>query len=188
MLELPAKRADLQAAADLELSALEQKRIEMSASRRFIERSPVAGIVSSLQTEVGQAPMANVPLMSIMPDGAALQAELLLPTRAAGFIKPGEEARLQIEAYPFEKFGFVMGRVLSISRSILKPGEFLSPVEFKEAVYRVRVALDRDYIQAYGQKKPLRSGMALTADIVIDRKPLWRQLFDPLLASAKRAH
>ena len=132
--------------------------------------------------------MANVPLMSIMPDAAALQAELLLATRAAGFIKPGDEARLQIEAYPFERFGFVMGRVLAVSKSVLKPGEFLAPIEIREAVYRVRVVLDRDYVLAYGQQKPLRPGMVLRADIVIERKPLWRQWFDPLLAAAKRAH
>jgi membrane fusion protein len=188
VLEVPAKRADMAAASDLELSTLEQKRIDMSAAQRFIERSPVTGTVSSLQAQVGQTPMTNVPLLSIMPDGAALQAELLLPTRAAGFIKSGDEARLQIEAYPFQRFGFVMGRVFSVSKSILKPGEFLAPVEIKEAVYRVRVVLDRDYILAYGQRRPLRPGMALTADIVIDRKPLWRQLFDPLLAAAKRVY
>lgn len=186
--ELPAKRALQVAAADLELSSLQQKRIELSASRRFVERAPVAGVVSSMQARSGEMPTINAPLVSIMPDGSALLAELLVPTRAAGFIKVGHEVRLQIEAYPFERFGFVMGHVASVSHSVLTPGEFLAPIEIKEAVYRVRVTLSREFVMAYGKKAPLRPGMSLRADIVIDRKPLWRQLIDPMLAAAKRAH
>jgi membrane fusion protein len=186
--ELPAKRASLAANSELELSTLQQKRIELSASRQFVERAPVAGVVSSMQARPGALPSSNSPLVSIMPDGSALQAELLVPTRAAGFIKPGDEVRLQVDAYPFERFGFVMGRVASVSRSVLTPGEFLAPIEIKEAVYRIRVGLSRDFVMAYGKKALLRPGMSLRADIVIDRKPLWRQLVDPMLAAAKRAH
>jgi len=28
--------------------------------------------------------------------------------------------------------------------------------------------------------------MTLTADIIIERKPFWRQMFDPILAAGKR--
>jgi len=185
---LPSKRASLRASADLDLSTLQQKRIELSASRSFVERAPVAGVISSMQAKPGEMPVINSPLVSIMPDGSALLAELLVPTRAAGFIKLGDEVRLQIEAFPFERFGFVTGRVASVSRSVLTPGEYLAPIEIKEAVYRVRVALSREFVMAYGRPAQLRPGMALRADIIIDRKPLWRQLIDPMLAAAKRAH
>jgi membrane fusion protein len=186
--ELPARSATLAASAELDLSTLQQKRIELSASRRYVERAPVAGVVSSMQARPGGMPPTNTPLVSIMPDGSELLAELLVPTRAAGFIKPGDEVRLQVDAYPFERFGFVMGNVASVSHSVMTPGEFLAPIEIKEAVYRVRVALSRDFVMAYGKKAQLRPGMSLRADIIIDRKPLWRQLIDPMLAAAKRAH
>jgi membrane fusion protein len=186
--EWPARLAALHAGTELELSTLLQKRIELSSARRFVERAPVAGIVASLQAAPGQVPAANAPLLSLMPEGATLLAELLVPTRAAGFIRPGDEVRLQIEAFPFERFGFVMGHVISAPRSVLKPGEFLAPIEIREAVYRVRVALGRDHVIAYGRRLPLQPGMVLRADIVIDRRPLWRQLVDPLLAAARRAH
>lgn len=186
--ELPARRASLAASGELELSTLQQKRIELSANRRYVERAPVAGVISSMQARLGEMPGSNTPLVSIMPDGSELLAELLVPTRAAGFIKLGDEVRLQIDAYPFERFGFVMGHVSSVSHSVMTPGELLAPVEIKEAVYRVRVALSRDFVMAYGKKATLRPGMSLRADIVIDRKPLWRQLIDPMVAAARRAH
>ena len=183
---VPAFRSTMLADVDTQLANLEERRIELSAKQDSIERAPVTGVISNLQGEVGQTPLSDEPLVSIMPDASALQAELLLPTSAAGFLKVGDEARLQIDAYPFERYGFVTGRVLSISKSVVSPREYLTPIEFKEAAYRVHVVLDRDYVVAYGQNKPLRPGMALTADIIIDKKPLWRRVFDPLLAARSR--
>jgi membrane fusion protein len=54
-------------------------------------------------------------------------------------------------------------------------------------VFRVRVALARDDIHAYGEAIPLQPGMLLTADIVFDRRSLIRWLFDPLFAVAERS-
>ena len=184
--DIPARRQSAAADARAEKSVLEQKRIELSASRQFVERAPLAGVISSLQAEVGQVPQASAPILSIMPEGSELIAELLVPTRAAGFISIGDEVRLQVAAYPFERFGFVMGRVASISRSTIRPGDFLAPIEIREAVYRARVRLAKDYVMAYGEKTLLRPGLLLRADIVIDRKSLWRQLLDPMFAAAQR--
>ncbi len=184
---MPGKRAETMAGLNTDLSTLQQKRIDFSSVALFIERSPVSGKVSNLGAEVGQSAAPNEPLISVMPDGSALQAELLVPTRAAGFIKVGDEVRGQVDAFPFQRFGFAIGHIVSISKSVLKPEEFLAPVDMKEAFYRVRVSLDKDYVVAYGKKQALTPGMSLTADIIIERKPLWRQLFDPILAARKRS-
>ena len=183
---MAARFADSRADSRNNLSVLEQKRIELSSSQNFIERAPVDGTISNVQAEVGQTPLINMPLVSIMPSRSKLQGILLVPTRAAGFLKRGNEVRLQIDAYPYQRFGVLGGHVLSMSSSVTEPGTYLAPVTIKEAVYLVRVDLDRDFILAYNQKKSLRPGMSLAADIVIERKPIWRQLFDPLLAAAKR--
>lgn len=176
----------LSAATDGNLAGLEQRLIDMSAGSRFAVRAPVTGVISSSQVEVGQTTQANQPLMSVMPSGSELQAELLLPTKAAGFIDVGDEVRLRVDAFPFQRFGAVEGRIVSVSRSVVRPGEFLAPIEFRESMYRVRVAIAADNIVAYGARQPLRPGMTVAADIVIDRRPLWRQLFDPLLAARQR--
>lgn len=183
----PNRRKDATAAARAELSQLQQKRLDLLAARSFVEVAPVAGTVSSLQAEPGQLPPQGMPLASLMPDGSALQAELLVPSRAIGFIKVGDEARLQIDAFPFQRFGFLEGRVTGVSRSVLEPGQFLAPVPIKEAVYRVRVDLARDFITAYGVRQPLRPGMSLNAVIVIERKRLWQQALDPIFAAGRRS-
>ncbi len=111
---------------------------------------------------------------------------MLVPTRAAGFLEVGQVARLQVEAFPFQRFGFVEGRIVEIARTVTRPGEAAFLIEQTAPVYEVRVSLERDYVTAYGERRALQPGMGLRADIPIDRRRLWQQLFDPLLAAAKR--
>jgi membrane fusion protein len=60
-------------------------------------------------------------------------------------------------------------------------------MDVKEPVFRVRVALSREEIQAYGEMIPLQPGLLLSADVVFDRRSLIQWLFDPLFAVAQRS-
>jgi membrane fusion protein len=184
---LPARSAETVAGLDAERSNLAQRRAELQVARGYVLRAPVAGAVSSLQARAGLTPSGDQPLLSIAPQGSPLEARLLVPTRAAGFLQVGQPARLQIEAFPFQRFGFVEGKIVDISRTVTRPDEALFPIAFTEPVYEVRVLLKRSYVDAYGKQRALQPGMSLRADLPIDRRRLWQQLFDPLLAAGKRA-
>ncbi len=112
-----------------------------------------------------------------------LQAELFVPTRAVGFVRVGQDVRLLYDAFPYQNFGTYHGRIVRISQSILTGSELAAPVELREPAYKVTVALDRQDIDAYGQKLPLQADMLLRADIVLDRRPLVTWLLEPLLAA-----
>ncbi len=94
---------------------------------------------------------------------------------------------MQVEAFPFQRFGFVEGQIRAITTTVVRPGEVLFPIEQTEPVYEVRITLARDYVNAYGERRQLQPGMVLRADIPIDRRRLWQQLFDPLIAAGKRS-
>jgi membrane fusion protein len=127
-------------------------------------------------------------LAVIIPDGGKIEAELLTPSRAIGFIEPGQEVQLQLQAFPYQRFGLVHGRVKSISSTVMGPSEISIPgLAIQEPVFRVRVALVHEFIDAYGKIYPLQPGMLLSAEIVFDRRTLLQWLFDPLYAVAKRA-
>jgi membrane fusion protein len=123
---------------------------------------------------------------AIVPAGSRLQAELFVPSRAAGFIRPGQEVRLMYDAFPHQTFGASIGRVAEISRTVLAPSEVTSGLELREPVFRVRVNLDREEVEAYGEHIPLQAGMSLRADLIIDRRTLIEWLLDPVYAAARR--
>lgn len=167
---------------------LEQRMNDAEAHRVQFVLSPVAGRVAALPVAAGQPISPGGTVAVVIPDGARLEAELLAPSSAAGFIRPGQETRLMLQAFPHQRFGTVKGSIKAISRTVLGPTEISIPgLKIEEPVFRVRVALAREDIHAYGEAIPLQPGMLLTADVVFDRRSLIRWLFDPLFAVAERS-
>ena len=73
-----------------------------------------------------------------------------------------------------------------VSSAVLRPGEVTAAVKVAEPVYKILVALDATTMQAYGKTIPLQSGMALTADILLESRSFLDLLMDPLLAARGR--
>jgi membrane fusion protein len=165
-----------------ELATTEQRIAEISGRRAYVIRAPAAGRVSMLQATVGQFADPRRLQMEIVPNESILQAELFVPTRAIGFVKPGQEVRILYEAFPYQQFGTYSGRVLKISQTILTKSDTFTPIDLKEPAYRATVALDRPDIDAYGKKIPLQADMLLRADIILEKRSLISWLLDPLLS------
>ncbi len=180
------KQANNTAAIERQISELKQQLTEADARRSIILTAPADGTVTTILTEIGQAANPNMPLLSILPAGAELQAQLLVPTRAAGFIKPAQQVSLRYQALPYQRFGHHRGEVVEIGRSVIQPDESSLPVDVRESVYRITVRLPQQLVQAYGQAMPLQAGMVLDADIHIDRRRLIEWVFDPLLSITGR--
>jgi membrane fusion protein len=150
--------------------------------------SPIAGRIAVLPVALGQPVVVGGTVAIVIPNDAKLEAELLVPSRGAGFIKPGDEVRLMLQAFPHERFGTVKGYVTTISRTVLGPTELSIPgMEIKEPVFRVRVRLLSDEMHAYGESIPMQPGMLLSADVVFDHRSLIQWLFDPLFAVSRRS-
>lgn len=174
---LPAQREAIEATARREHALLAQERYRHEADGGVLVKAPLAGLVAHRFVEPGQAVQAGQPLLSLLPEGARLQAQLQVPSRAIGFIRPGDRVRLRYQAYPFQKFGHQGGRVARISRSAVPP---VAGAPSSEPHYRILVALDRQDVLAYGRPEPLRPGMLLEADILGERRKLHEWLLEPL--------
>jgi len=170
---LPADLQAVQAEAASVRAALSQRRTQNEAQSTFVATAPLAGRIAALPVQVGQTVAPGGTVAVLTPKDSRLDAELYVPSRAAGFIRPGQEVRLMYQAYPHQKFGTGQGVVASVSRTVLAPAEVAIPgLRVEEPVFRVRVRLKRDSVTAYSESLPLRPGMLLTADVVIDRRTL----------------
>jgi membrane fusion protein len=167
-------------------ASLVQKRIEIENSRSYVITAPVSGKVSALQVEQGATVVNQMPMMSIVNDGAVMMAEVYAPSRAIGFARVGQEVRLMYDAFPYQRFGSFPGRITQISHTVLAPNEIVGAVDAKEPVYRVRVAIEQQAIKAFGDKVPLQPGMTLTASIVLDRRSFLDWLLEPINAIRNR--
>lgn len=172
------------------VAGLKQQLAKNEAKRASILRAARDGVVATLLTKVGQHVATGQSLASIVPQGATLEAQLLVPSRAVGFVDPGSDVVLRYQAYPYQKFGQQYGQVDSISRSALSPQEVvaLTGQQPKQPLYRVKVVLDRQNVLAYGKPQALKPGMVLSADILMDRRSLIEWVFEPLYGIGQRLY
>ncbi|MCI1147216.1 HlyD family efflux transporter periplasmic adaptor subunit [Stenotrophomonas maltophilia] len=174
-----------------ELADVAQSQAQNDLQRGTLFRARQGGVVAALLVKTGQMVSAGQPMITILPGDAKLQAQLLIPSRAIGFIAPGNRVILRYEAFPYQKFGQQYGRVSIVSRSALTPAEHSAltgrlPPADQGPLYRVDVELDRQYVSAYGIKESIRPGMALQADVLIERRRLIEWLFEPLFGTQRR--
>jgi membrane fusion protein len=183
-LEIEAARSEAQTAE----AALQQRRAESEARRLQFVTAPIGGRIAALPVTTGQPVGVAGTVAVIIPVGGQLEAELLAPSRAIGFVQPGQEVALSLQAFPYQRFGTVAGAIRSVSSTVLGPNEVsLQGLNVQEPVFRIRVTLSREAMQAYGQTIPMQPGMLVSAEIVFDRRSLLGWLFDPIYAVRGRA-
>lgn len=170
------------------LADLRQSLAQNEGRRAWMIRAPEAGLVTSLLVKVGQAVGSGKPLISILPQGSLLEAQLLMTDDAIGFVRPGQRVTLRYQAFPYQKFGQYLGQVSSVSHSALSPSdaENLFGQHVDRFQYRVVVQLDRQVVSGYGSMSPLMPGMTVNADIFLDRRRLIEWVIDPLVGFARR--
>jgi membrane fusion protein len=184
--QLPQQQTKLRAELSSRLASLQQKELSTTGQEGYLIVSRVTGRVTALQARLGQHVDSSRPLMAITPQGSWLQAELYVPSKAIAFAKAGQRVRLLYDAFPYQQFGSSLGTVREISATVLRPDEIGAPIKLEEPAYRVLVVPDKAFVRAYGVNVPLRSGMALSADLVLEERSFLRLLLDPLLAARGR--
>jgi membrane fusion protein len=160
---------------------IDQKIANSEANRSVEIRAPGDGTVTAIMAYAGQTIATNTPLLKIVPN-TELTAELLAPSSAVGFIVPGERVLLRYNAFPYQKFGQYWGTVAGVSQAALSDEQVKSlPIEAQKATYyRVIVRPDSAYVNVYGHERPLRASMQVDAYVLLDRRPLYEWILEPL--------
>jgi membrane fusion protein len=192
--ELAALRADraslpLQAGRESaqmrrEVQALAQAQAENESRRGNQVLAPQAGEIATLLAAPGQAVAAGQTLATLLPAGAALEAELWVPTRSAGFVRAGMPVWLRVDAFPYARFGQLAAHVREVSRSAVAPHDLGDAGDTADGVFRVLVTLDPDAPgdAASAWRASLKAGMHVQASLVAERRTLVEWALEPLAA------
>lgn len=162
----------------------ERSRILQEAVRNRVEgdallRAPAAGRISGLLASTGQAVQAGQTVLSIIPADAPLEVELWLPVDAAGMVRAGTPVALRFDAFPYAQHGIRRGRVREVSAGPIAAEQVRLHGGGPDATaaYRLRVRLDP---MPDATPLPLQPGMLVKADLLLERRRLYRLIVDPL--------
>jgi len=104
---------------------IQRQLVQVASNYKYIVTASHNGVVTGVQVVEGetlsQSKAQSKPLLHILPEGSELIAELLLPTRSAGFIQVGNNTRLRFDAFPYQRFGFINSEITRIDQTLITP-------------------------------------------------------------------
>lgn len=135
--------------------------------------APLDGIITTLDVRsTGAVTQAGERIATISPTGARLVIEVRVPNKDIAFIEKDLPVKLMFDAFPYQDYGTIDGRVIEVSPDAIAD-------ESLGSIYKVVVLPERNHIVVRGKAMPLRPGLALTAEIITERKSVLSMLFDP---------
>lgn len=164
--------------------AANQELIKASQRREFqILRSPIDGVVQQLAVStIGGVVTQAQPLMTIVPDQAALEVEANVMNRDIGHVKVGQRVVNKLETFDFTRYGYIEGTVQWVGTDAVADSR-LGPI------YPIRIKLHAAETPTLvnGRKGIVTAGMNVTADLLTDERRLIEYFVAPLLRYRQEA-
>ena len=171
-----------------ELVAAEQQLAQREASLRAASLiAPTDGIVKNVRlTTIGGVLRPGDEVLQIVPTGQKLIVEAQVPPRDIAFVKIGQRARVNFDAFDPAIYGAGDGEVVYISADTLseeRADGTLAPY------YRVNLEVDTSSMRPNGAQEviDLQPGMTATAEILTGQTTVWRYLTKPIFKTASES-
>jgi len=132
---------------------------------------------------IGGVVRAGEEVLQIVPVGEKLIVETRVPPRDIAFVKVGQTARVNFDAYDNSIYGSATGNVVFVSPDTLTEQ---APDGSSETYYRVNLEVDTASMrQVEGRELiNLQPGMTATAEILTGKSTVWAYLTKPILKTA----
>lgn len=156
-----------------ELRQLKVQRIGVEQQQElFTVLAPFSGSIQNLAgVQAGTYVFANQRFAEISP-ATRLTAFCYVTPANIGLIKVGQHVSFQVDAFNYNSWGTLSGRVLEISDDIVLTSN-------NQAVFKVRCSLDRDYLELNDLTKGhLKKGMNFIARFRVADRSLFQLLYD----------
>jgi len=175
-------RAQLQSErveAEAQLARLLQEMEKLRYRQKLAAlRAPADGVVKDLATQSPGAVLApGAVLLSLVPDGESLIAEVWLANEDAGFVSAGQAAKLKLAGFPFQRYGMIDARVTRISADSTERGDAEKGGGY---AYRAQLEPFAQEMRFEGTRHALRAGMQLTAEIKLAERSVLEYLVSPI--------
>ena len=190
------KLADAARKADEARQALAKADARLARTRLY---APTDGVVQQMAvTTVGQVVTTGQQLIVLTPVGGKLKVEALVANLDIGFLKPGQDAVIKVDAFPFTRFGALHGKVVNIASAAVAeqdakrafanatasanvaPEAPTAPGQPESFVFPVTVSLDETAMKIDDATIPLTPGMTVTVEIRTDSRRVIDYLLSPL--------
>lgn len=171
---------DLQRQINSTKSEIAQTRTEITSlniqMQQRIVRSPIEGIVFELPvSKPGEVLQPGQRIARIAPENSGFVLRATMLVKDTGFLKTGMPVKVKFDAYPFQEYGVLPGKVSWISPD----SKIEQTAPGGTETYELKIALDKPYIENGDRRIPLTPGQTAQAEVIIRQRRLIDFLLDP---------
>lgn len=141
-------------------------------------RSPSRAVVLELGSfSVGSVVDRAQTVLTLAPLDEQLVAEVDIAPQDIGFVREGDEVRIKLDAFPFQKHGTVQGRVQFLSEGVFEQGGQFAG----QFLYHGRLELTEVALRSVPEDFRLIPGMTLTAEIKVGQRRVISYFLYPII-------
>ncbi|WP_454808440.1 HlyD family type I secretion periplasmic adaptor subunit [Paraburkholderia fungorum] len=138
--------------------------------------APVSGTVEQLAAHTAGGVVTTAQsIMEIVPDDA-VEVEASIENKDVGFLNVGQDAIVKIEAFPYTRYGYLTGKVTSVSNDAAQNRDQKLGLTFT-----AHIRLPTNQMQINNKPINLTPGMQVTAEIRTGRRSVAGYFLDPLM-------
>ncbi|AFY48961.1 multidrug resistance efflux pump [Nostoc sp. PCC 7524] len=139
-------------------------------------KAPVDGTVFQLPIQrAGSVVQPGAMIAEIAPINSPLVIKAQMATTESGSLKTGLPVKLKFDAYPFQDYGVIEGKLLEMSPTTFE----VDTPNGRVAAYQLDIALNQHCMPTANQCIPLRPGDTATAEVVVRQRRIIDFLLDP---------
>lgn len=154
-------------------------------------KAPQSGIIKDLATHTqGSVVSPGSVLMSLVPYDDPLQAEIMIKNEDVGFVHPGQEVKIKLTAYPFQKYGMIEGEVIHVGADSIQSQQpqmdtssnsNSAPQQQTMIMnYKALIKLNAQQIHLDDKILNLTSGMQTVCEIHLGKRTVMEYLLSPV--------
>lgn len=137
---------------------------------------------------VGTVAAPGTILMTLVPQGDTLIAEVWVGNQDVGFVRPGQDVKLKLAAFQFQKYGMIEGVVRQVSADATEAPSANTRSDtlggrdrpMGPLAYRALVDLKRQALETEGARYALSPGMQVSGEISLGTRTILEYLLSPV--------
>ncbi|MGA7936596.1 MAG: HlyD family type I secretion periplasmic adaptor subunit [Kovacikia sp.] len=171
--ELQAQIVELQSNITQTRNAL--KSLQFQLQQRTLQ-APIAGTVFQLPIKsAGAVVQPGTLVAQIAPRDVPLVLRAQMSSQQSGFLRIGLPVKVKFDAYPFQDYGIVEGRLSWISPD----SKVQETGQGQTEVFELEITVDRPYIQTPTRQIPLTPGQTAAAEVITRQRRVIDFILDP---------
>ena len=151
------------------------KSLKIQLSQRVL-KAPIDGIIFQLPIKsVGSVVQPGENIVEIAPKDSSLYLRAQMPIPESGSLRRGMPVKMKFDAYPFQDYGLIKGKVTNISPT----SKVTETSQGKVATYDLEIQLNKNCIPTKNKCIPLRPGDTATAEVIVRQRRIIDLIIDP---------